>query len=223
MVRKMGQYEVSQRTKDGMFNATALSEQWKKRTGVQKDIGDFLRLSGTKEFIEILYLDVNKSEMGDSPDRVTVGSVEGIISKTRAKAKPKGGSYPGEVWFHPYLFLDFAMWLNPRFRLDVIKFVYDQLIEFRHDAGNHYKGLTSALTTFQNVDYAKVAMGLNYIVFGHHEKDLRQYAKPDELKKLSQLQKQLAFAVNMGYIRTFDQFLNEMRRIWKMRYTYILM
>lgn len=28
---------------------------------------------------------------------------------------------------HPLLFIDFAMWLNPAFKYDVLKFVYDEL------------------------------------------------------------------------------------------------
>lgn len=33
----------------------------------------------------------------------------------------------GEVWMHPSLFIKFAMWLDPKFELDVIKTVYDNL------------------------------------------------------------------------------------------------
>ena len=57
------------------------------------------------------------------------------------------------------------MWINPKFEYFVIRFVYDQLIEFRYSAGDHYIGLTRALTMFDNVDQAKVAKGLNYIEF----------------------------------------------------------
>ena len=31
------------------------------------------------------------------------------------------------------LFIDFAIWLNPSFKVQVLKFVYDQLIKQRHD------------------------------------------------------------------------------------------
>lgn len=33
---------------------------------------------------------------------------------------------------HPLLFIDFAMWLNPAFKVKVLKFVYDELIKFRN-------------------------------------------------------------------------------------------
>jgi len=223
MIRKMGTYNVQQRTKDGMFDATWLAEQWKQATGVNKHVSDFLRLQNTKEFIEILYSDLHKSEIGDSllPDNKT-RDIPGIVSKTNARTNSSGIRVAGKVWFHPYLFLDFSMWLNPKFKLDVIKFVYDQLIDFRHLVGDGYKGLSSALTVFPDVDYGRVAKGLNYVVFGRHEKELRQRAKLDELQKLSTLQQQLAFAVDMGYIKTFQQLLTELRKLWRRRDTVII-
>lgn len=221
MIRKMGSYEVKQRTIDGMFNATHLANQWKVKNGVNKQVSDFLRLESTKEFISVLQNDINKSDSGDSlrPD-AQQDKINGIISKTNAKTIKNGGRIPGEYWVHAYLFIDFSMWLNPRFKLDVIRFVYDQLIELRHSAGDNYKGITSAVQRFDNVNYAQLAKGLNYIVFGKHEGELRQSATPEQLKSLTELQKQLAFAVDMGYIRTFDELINEMRRIYKMRNTY---
>lgn len=43
-----------------------------------------------------------------------------------------------------------------------------------------------------------------------------------DLHQLTELQKQLAFAVDMGYIKSFDELINEMRRIWSMKRTYAL-
>ena len=58
------------------------------------------------------------------------------------------------------------MWINPKFEVQVIKFVYDQLIKFPHVAGDNYNVLTSALKNLKNAEYPKVAQVLNYIVFG---------------------------------------------------------
>lgn len=49
------------------------------------------------------------------------------------------GKTPDNVWMHPFLFIDFAMWLNPTFKYDVIKFVYDELINYRNEAGDAYR------------------------------------------------------------------------------------
>ena len=61
------------------------------------------------------------------------------------------------------------MWLNPRFEVKVIQFVYDQLIEQRHEAGDMYRTLSNAAKQLKGVDYKRIGKGLNYIVFGHHE------------------------------------------------------
>lgn len=50
VVRPMGQFNVEQRTKDGMFNATDLLKQWNKEKKDSKSASEFL--SGQKAFDE---------------------------------------------------------------------------------------------------------------------------------------------------------------------------
>ena len=198
MIRKIGVFDLCQRTKDGYFNSTLLLKQWNTKHGVKKAINDFLSLDQTKAFLEIFGNEENPNG-GNQPYLATRGNT-------------------GATWMHPYLFLKFGMWINPKFELEVIRFVYDQLIQFRHSAGDNYRGLTSAVTRFSNVNYPQLAKGLNYIVFDRHDEGLRQTASQDQLHQLTELQKQLAFAIDMGYIRSFDELINEMRRIWNMKH-----
>ena len=72
----------------------------------------------------------------------------------------------GGTWMNPLLFINFSMWMNSKFKVKVLQFVYDQLIEFRHAAGDNYNVLTSALCKLKNSEYPKVAQTMNYIVFG---------------------------------------------------------
>ena len=229
MIRSMGTYRVHQRTKDGMFNASNLIYQYNVTSGQEKRIARFLHLENSREFIDILYQDLHKTpnpQLFDNqvcaklhdPSNQAV-KVLGIINKTNAKTDKKGKRAPGEYWFHPYLYLDFAMWLNPHFKLEVIKMVYDQLIEFRHSAGDQYKGLSSALSRskWSRVNYAQVAKAINYIVFGTHRKGLRQDASQEQLRKLTELEKYLAFQINIGDIRSYNQLLEKMRSIWHKR------
>lgn len=205
MIRKMGNFEVNQRTQDGFFNASTLLRQWNQSSSQQKRVDHFLNLESTKEFIPVLEADMrNHADSSVSVSYIT-------------KKGNKSIGEDNQVWMHPYLFIDFAMWINPRFKLEVIRFVYDQLIEMRHSAGDNYRGLTSAVTRFNGVNYSQMAKGLNYIVFGRHDEGLRQIASQDQLRQLTELQKQLAFAIDMGYIKTFDELINEMRRIWNMK------
>ena len=207
MVRKMNNFSVLQRTKDGMFNATNLLNQWNNTKGNPKrDLKDFWDLKGVNDFIEVLMVEEN---------------LQGV-NLPYVKSKASRGENAG-TWMHPILFIKFAMWLNPRFEYFVIKFVYDELIKFRHSAGDNYRGLTSALVNFENVDYVKLATGLNYIVFGEHYNGIRQNATQEQLRELTALQQQLAFTIKMGYVRTFEQLINEMRRIYDMKHNKYLL
>lgn len=44
---------------------------------------------------------------------------------------------------HPLMFIDFAMWLNPAFKVKVLKFVSDQMLSYRNEVGEAYKQLAS--------------------------------------------------------------------------------
>lgn len=201
MVRKMGDFDVTQRTKDGMFNANGLAKQWNQSSGQRKDVSDFLRLSSTSEMIEALKTDTS----------IPVSTDKEIVVKKR------GGKVQG-TWMHPYLFIDFAMWLNPSFKVQVITFIYDQLIKYRNDSGDMYVGLSSSIKRLKGVDYGKVGRGLNYIVFNEHKKGRRNYATELELKELYELEKQLAFMIDNGLIDNFDSLLLTMRIIYDKKY-----
>ena len=203
MVRKMNNFSILQRTKDGMFNATNLLNQWNNtKDNPKRDLKDFWDLKGVNEFIDVLVLEEN---------------LHGV-NLPYVKSKASRGENAG-TWMHPILFIKFAMWLNPKFEYFVIKFVYDELIKYRHSAGDNYRSLTSSAQKLDGVDFIKIAKALNYIVFNRHDENLRQLATKDQLKELSDLQSKLAFAIDMGYIRTFDQLINEMRRVWEYKYS----
>ena len=195
MIRKMGDFEVSQRTKDGMFNATALLNQWVSKNK-RKDINDFLSTKSTKEFIEALETDM-KSD------------TEKIVSVVKGGKKGIQGT-----WMTPLLFIDFAMWLNPTFKVQVLKFVYDQLIENRKLAGDNYSLLSASGVKLKGYDFSEVAIALQWIVFGTSGKNLRQTATQEQLKELYELEQKLAFAIDMGYITSYPQLIKELRKIW---------
>ncbi len=207
MVRKMGRFDVIQRTSDGMFNSSELLKQYNKTNKTDKKLINFIQLEQTKTFIDELQNDL-KSQSDISYD----GSIE-VVAEVKGR-NTKSGRTADVVWMNPYLFIKFAMWLSPRFELQVIKFVADQLIQFRHEAGDNYNGLTSAVQRFKDINYPQLAKGINWIVFNIHEAGIRNKATQAQLKELVDIQKKLAFACDMGYIKTFDELINEMRRIY---------
>lgn len=209
MVRPMGDFEVKQRTKDGMFNAGHLLYQWNKSVNSKKRrMSEFLNSPKTEEFKQTLIDDmILNSRNIEKP-------VNQIVRINKGKTSKLGTKIHDDVWMHPYLFIDFAMWINPKFKLQVIKFVYDQLIKFRHDAGDNYRTLASSAAKLKGVDYSKLAKALNWIVFGKHTSGIRQLATEEQLKELSEVEQKLSFSIDMGMIKDFDQLIFLMRKMY---------
>lgn len=71
MERKIGEIPVLQRTKDGMFNATAFVNAWNAVAPSlgfsKKDIKEFMTNKSTKDFVEALKNDPEFLHRGNSP------------------------------------------------------------------------------------------------------------------------------------------------------------
>lgn len=203
LTRKMGEFEVLQRTSDGMFNATGLLKQWNVYSGMKKEMGDFFDNKSTKEFVNTIISKENLDK-GNSP---------------YVKSKASRGQNAG-TWMHPFLFIDFAMWLNPEFKYNVIKFVHDKLVEYRNEAGDSYKALSSAVSNIVPKDEMQKVMpfigkAINYVIYNNHEAKLRnKYADELLMKNLCELQIDIAKLINFGFINSYDQLRNFLRKRW---------
>jgi hypothetical protein len=208
----MGQFNVEQRTKDGYFNATTLMKQWNlnnQNTGdlKKKEIKEYLENKSTQEFLAALIKEENL-DGGNSPY---------VTSKARSD---RGGG----TWMHPIMFVDFAMWLNPAFKVKVIKFVYDQMLKYRNDAGDAYRELSSAISsivpkTFMPQAMSKIGEALNFVVFGKHEQMLRNKKGSEEsMRELFELERRLADNINDGLIKDFEQVIAFLRKRYSNKY-----
>lgn len=54
MERKMGDFIVTQRTKDGFFNATALLKQWNANEMSERKLSNYFASEKTTEFVETI-------------------------------------------------------------------------------------------------------------------------------------------------------------------------
>ena len=205
MIRWIGNLEVQQRTKDGMFNATALLKQWNESSGDKKEVTKFFENENTKAFIPALMEE------------------EKLNTQNSAYLKSRGKN--GGTWMHPFLFVKFAMWLNPRFEVKVIKFVYDEMIKYRNEAGDAYKELGAAVSKIVDKSFMPVAMsniskGINYVVFGDHYSLIRN-DKGDEgmQRELFAMERKVADLINDGFIKSYDNAMNYLRMKWKEKYT----
>lgn len=202
LTRKMGDFDVLQRTSDGMFNATVLLKQWNEYSGLKKDVAHYFENSSTKDFINALISEEN------------FNSRNSVYLKSR-------GKYNGGTWMHPLLFIDFAMWLNPSFKIKVLRFVYDQLIEYRNEAGNAYKEMTSSLSkiverSFLPTAIQNIAKAINHIVFGIHQSDIRnKQAEESKMKELFELERDVSKAINRGLIKNYNSLVEYLRDVWR--------
>lgn len=210
MPRNIGGLEFYQRTKDSFFEANSLLSKWNsKPSNPKREMKRFLSSPKTIEFINEIESNSHIAEMRFAGNKAFVTTKGRNTSKGKTKDK---------VWMHPYLFIDFALWLNPRFKLEVIKFVYDQLIENRHAAGDNYKMLSTSGSKLKGYDYVTVAKALQWIVFNKTGKELRQKATQEQLKELKDIQLKLSYAIDMGFITNFQQLMEQLRTLYEIKY-----
>ena len=200
LTRPMGEFSVYQRTSDGMFNATALLKQWNETSGQKKQMSHYTDNNSTEEFIEALMIEDNFKER------------KSVVIKTRGKN--------GGTWMHPLLFIDFAMWINPSFKVKVLKFVYDQLIEYRNQAGNTYRKMCERIAHVSKKgdipkNISKTAKAINIVVYGVHEKQMRnKQAEEESMRELVKLQEMIIELVDNGYIKTYEGIRQYLLRTW---------
>lgn len=206
MLRKMGSFNVTQRTKDGFFNATALLKQWNETSVSERKLSNFFASEKTDEFVKTIM------------ERENLHTPKMVYVKSKASRGDNAGT-----WMHPMLFIDFCMWINPSFKYDVLKFVYDEMIKYRNDAGDAYRELGSAVSKIVSKDFmpramSKIGEALNWVIFNGHEKLLRnKNGEEQSLRELWQLERKIADLINEGFITTYDNLITYLRNQYQKR------
>lgn len=117
---------VRQNHKTGFLAATDLVRigNIKRRELGMRDfnLSAFLKTKQTKEFIE---------ELQKTNERV--------IRKSKQKGEHQ------VTWVHPLLFMDIALAMNAKFKVQVYEWMHDNLLKYRDDSGDSYKKMTGAL------------------------------------------------------------------------------
>lgn len=204
MIRPMGQFNVSQRTKDGFFNATALLKAWNSRSMSERKMDNYFQSEKTKEFINTIMA------------RENLHTPKLVYVKSRASRGDSAGT-----WMHPMLFIDFAMWLNPAFKYDVLRFVYDQMIAYRNEAGDAYRELSSAVAkivapNFMQTAMRQLAQAINYCVFNEHETAIRnKRGEESKMRRLFELERKVASLIDEGFITKFGDVIEYLRNQWR--------
>uniref|UniRef100_A0A6M3L074 Putative KilA-N domain-containing protein n=1 Tax=viral metagenome TaxID=1070528 RepID=A0A6M3L074_9ZZZZ len=178
MKRELFGEEVSQQSKTEFFSATDLvraGNVWRRANGY----GDFnitawWNRKDTTEFIKEL-------------------------EKKYGKVFSKGRGHGNHTWVHPLLFIDIALSISPKLKIEVYEWLFDHLIRFRNESGDSYKKMCGALwvraTNKKNFtdDIKKVA---NIIKIECNVKDWQQ-ASEAQLKMRDRMHENIALLADV--------------------------
>jgi hypothetical protein len=197
--RPMNGLQIRQNSGNQFFNATDLIDLYNKQKGEEKRIQHYLDNESTKRFLIALAAAENQNSRNS-------GDFEnGLLETKRGKN--------GGTWMHPYLFIDFAMWLSPEFKVTVIRWVYDNLIKLRHAAGDSFKEVNEAIFETAPASppfiYANEAKMINKLVFGNPDAGQRNFANEDQLALLKSLQRADIKLIKQGkdYFERYQELL----------------
>jgi hypothetical protein len=146
----IGNYEVLQRTEDSYFDANYVLQQWNSRLGnTPKRLSKFLELKSTQEFIGVITSREleNTENVENQEDYFSNQPDFQAVKIIKSRTYSNGVKTVDKVWMHPYLFIDYCMWLDAEFKYDVVKAVYDKMIVFRHYAGDFHRAMCKAVAS----------------------------------------------------------------------------
>lgn len=179
MKRELFGVEVRQKSKSEMLSGTDLvkaGNQW--RVANKMSVFNFsrwLESKATKEFIA----------------EITAKHGKAVIKSG------KGGS--SNTWLHPLLFIDCALSISPKLKLETYEWLFDNLIKFRNESGDSYKLMCGALFVrhTDKVKFHLYVQGVaNQIKLACGVTDW-QTASEDQLKKRDKLHNDIALLADV--------------------------
>lgn len=124
MKRELLGGQISQNSKTGMFSATDLVK-----------IGNKWRIANELEPFTM------KSWLNNKSTKEFIVELEKKFGDVKKSARGKGT----HTWFHPLLFIDMALAISPKIKLETYEWLFDQLIKSRNESGDSYKSMCGML------------------------------------------------------------------------------
>lgn len=180
----------------------------------------FLESDNTSEFLKALAEDESHRA------KMLIGENQ-LLMEVKGR-NTKEGKIPDKVWMNPLLFIKFAMWINPRFEVKVIRFVYDEMIQYRNLAGDAYPAMCRAVCSILPGDVFQrkikdLAKSLNIIVYGKHESEMRNKIGDEaKIRELYQLELQIAQWIDLGFIKDYDGLKKTLTKVYYQRHPNVL-
>lgn len=174
MKRKLFDGEISQKHKSTYLSATDLlkvGNKWRVANKMQiVKFQDWKKTKQTKEFIATLEAELN----------------EKVIITARGRGK--------HTWVHPYIFIDLALSINPKFKIEVYSWLYDELLKYRNYSGDSYKKMAGALynnSTNKSTFHRGMTITANMVKNACNVKDWQQ-ATEEQLKLRDKIHENIA-------------------------------
>jgi len=124
MKRQLFGADISQQSKSTFLSATDLvraGNLWRGKQGLNSfDLSAWFNRVGVIEFIE---------------------SLEEKFGKVKTSKRGRGQ----HTWVHPLLFIDLALAISPKLKIEVYTWLYDYLLEFRNNSGDSYKRMCGSI------------------------------------------------------------------------------
>lgn len=125
MKRVLFDHEIGQKSDSTFLSATDLVKAgniWRKDNGmVPFNLSQWINQQATKEFIKALEENTNQQ----------------VIIKGRGRS--------ANTWMHPMLFMDLALALSPKLKVEMYQWLYDNLLKYRNESGDSYKKMCGSL------------------------------------------------------------------------------
>ena len=88
------------------------------------------------------------------------------------------------TWVHPLLFIDMALAISPKLKIEVYEWLFDHLLKHRNESGDSYKEMTGALYTRfnNNKEFPKFISSVADYIRGMCKVNDWQSATEDQLK-----------------------------------------
>lgn len=124
MKRELFGCEISQQSKSEFFSATELvnaGNKWRRANNLSDfNLSQYIKGASFVEF---------KTEL-----EAKYGNV--IVS---------GRGRNSNTWVHPLLFIDIALSINAKLKIEVYEWLFDNLIKFRNESGDSYREMSAAI------------------------------------------------------------------------------
>lgn len=157
----------------------------------RKRINNWMRLEATSEFLEVVQRFLNSSHLS--------------YLKTIYR---KRGKYEGGTYAHELVALEFATWLSPEFKMKVL-YEYQNGTQKKEGwnikrilSAFNYKLMSKAIQSAhedpKHYHYSNEAKMINTIVFGHHEKGIRDHSSEEQLNMVAELEGHNATLIEIG-------------------------